>query len=63
MSPEGKKVNKIMEVMGNMALSATEIRRAMRNYMGSADVDRVLGDLVRDRELVMEDTLFRKPMA
>ena len=62
MSPEGKKVTKIFEAVGNMALSATEIRRAMRNYMGSADVDRVLGDLVRDRELICEDNLLRRPM-
>jgi hypothetical protein len=62
LSPEGKKVTKIMEVIGNMALSSTEIRRAMRNYMGSSDVDRVLGDLVRDRELICEDTLYRRPM-
>jgi hypothetical protein len=63
LSPEGKKVTKIMEVIGNMALSATEIRRAMRNYMGSSDVDRVVGDLVRDRELILEDNLYRRPMA
>lgn len=61
LSPEGKKVNKIMEMIGNMAMSSTEIRRAMRNYMGSADVDRVLGDLVRDRELILEETLYRRP--
>lgn len=63
LSPEGKKVTKVMEAIGNLALSGTEIRRAMRNYMGSADVDRMLGDLVRDKELVFEDNLFRKPMA
>jgi Protein of unknown function (DUF3987) len=63
LSPEGKKVTKIMEVIGNMALSSTEIRRAMRNYMGSADVDRVLGDLVRDRELIVDENLYRRPMA
>jgi Protein of unknown function (DUF3987) len=63
MSPEGKKVTKLMEAIGNLALSATEIRRAMRNYMGSADVDRMLGDLVRDKELICEDTLYRRPMA
>lgn len=62
LSPEGKKVTKIMEVIGNMALSATEIRRAMRNYMGSSDVDRVVGDLVRDREIIYEDNLYRRPM-
>lgn len=63
LSPEGKKVSKIMEMIGNLAMSSTEIRRSMRNYMGSADVDRVLGDLVRDRELILEDTLYRRPMA
>jgi hypothetical protein len=63
LSPEGKKVTKIMEVLGNMSLSATEIRRAMRNYMGSADVDRVLGDLVRDKEIILDENLYRRPMA
>lgn len=61
LSPEGKKVTKLQEVIGNMALSAMEIRRAMRNYMGSADVDRVLGDLVRDKELILEEGLYRRP--
>ena len=50
-----------MEVVGNMSMSSMEIRRAMRNYMGSADVDRVLGDLVRDRELIFEENLYRSP--
>lgn len=62
LSPEGKKVTRLMETIGNMAMSSMEIRRAMRNYMGSADVDRVLGDLVRDRELIFEDNLYRRPM-
>lgn len=62
MSPEGKKVSKIFEVIGNLAMSSTEIRRAMRNYMGSSDVDRVLGDLVRDRELIFDDKLYRRPL-
>jgi len=64
LSPEGKKVTRLLEVIGNMALSGTEIRRAMRNHMGSADVDRLIGDLVRDGELIFEsDTkLYRKPM-
>lgn len=64
MSPEGKKVNKVMEAISNATMSATEIRRAMRNYMGSTDVDRVLGDLVRDRELIYtDDKLYRRPLA
>lgn len=63
LSPEGKKVSKLMEAIGNLALSAIEIRRAMRNYMGSADVDRLLGDLVRDGELIFDDKLYRKPLS
>lgn len=64
LSPEGKKVTKVMEAIGNLSMSGTAIRRAMRNYMGSADVDRMLGDLVRDSELIYEaDTkLYRRPM-
>jgi hypothetical protein len=62
LSPEGKKINKVMEMIGNMALSAMEIRRSMRNYCGSQDVDRMLGDLVRDRELILEEGLYRRPL-
>ena len=62
MSLEGKKVSKIMEAIGNLALSATEIRRAMRNYLGSQDVDRCLADLTRDRELILDEGLYRRPM-
>jgi hypothetical protein len=63
-SPEGRKVSRIMEVIGNLAMSGMEIRRAMRNYMGSADVDRTVGDLVRDRELIFDtdSKLYRKPL-
>lgn len=63
LSPEGKKVTKVMDAIGNQSLSSMEIRRAMRNYMGSADVDRVLADLVRDHELMFEEGLFRRPHA
>jgi len=63
LSPEGKKVTKLLETIGNLSMSSMEIRRAMRNYMGSQDVDRVLGDLVRDRELIFEENLYRRPMA
>jgi hypothetical protein len=61
LSPEGKKVTRLFEAIGNMAMSGTEIRRAMRNHMGSGDVDRLLGDLVRDKELIFEENLYRRP--
>lgn len=60
MTVEGKKVNKLFETIGGLSLSASQIRRAMRNYCSSLDVDRMLGDLVRDKELALEDGNYRR---
>lgn len=57
---EGKKVNKLFETIGGLNLTASQIRRAMRNYCSSLDVDRMLGDLVRDKELILEDGNYRR---
>lgn len=55
MTLEGKKVNKLFEALGGLRMSGSELRRAMRNYCSSADVDRMLTDLVRDKELKLDD--------
>lgn len=62
LSQEGKKVSKLFEILGSSAMSGTAIRRAFRNYLGSADVDRMLVDLVRDRELILDDGVYRRPL-
>ena len=62
LSVDGKQVSKIMEAIGNMAMSGTDIRRAMRNFLSGASVDRILADLTRDRELILDEGLFRRPM-
>lgn len=60
MSPEGKKINKVLETIGNLTMTGTEIHRAMRNYCGAGEVDRMLGDLTRDKELTLEDGKYRR---
>jgi hypothetical protein len=60
MTLEGKKVNKLFEALGGMRMSGSELRRAMRNYCSSSDVDRMLGDLVRDREITLDDGFYRR---
>lgn len=60
MSPEGKKINKLLEQIGNLTMTSIEIHRAMRNYVGASEVDRMLGDLARDKELIYEEGKYRR---
>lgn len=62
LSVDGKNVGKLMETIGNLALTGGDIRRSMRNYLSGQSVDRILGELVRDKELIFDDGLFRRPM-
>lgn len=67
LSVDGKNVVKIKEAIGNMALTGADIRRAMRNYLSGPSVDRVLAELTRDRELIVEPqengmNLYRRPL-
>ena len=61
LSIDGKQVAKIMETLGNMALSGSDIRRAMRNFLSGPSTDRILAELVRDHELILDDGLYRRP--
>lgn len=60
MSPEGKKINKVLETIGNIEMTGIELHRAMRNYCGAGEVDRMLGDLTRDKELILEEGKYRR---
>lgn len=61
LSIDGKNVAKLKDTVGILSLSGADIRRAMRNYLSGASVDRILGELVRDGELIFDDGLYRKP--
>lgn len=60
MTPEGRKINKLLDAIGKLELAGTDIRRVMRNSCSAGDVDRMLADLVRDRELVFQDGKYRR---
>lgn len=60
MTPEGKKINKLLEMIGNLEVSSIEIHRAMRNFCSASEVDRMLGDLARDKELLYDGTKYRR---
>lgn len=60
MSPQGRLMGKLVEALGNESRSAIELRRAMRNHCGGADVDRMLVDLVRNQEVLLEGNQYRR---
>lgn len=60
MSAQGKAMGKLLEALGNESRSAIELRRAMRNHCGGADVDRMLVDLVRNQEVLLEGNQYRR---
>jgi hypothetical protein len=60
MTPEGKKINKLLEAIGALELDGASIRRTMRNHCSASDVDRMLADLTRDGELVYDGKKYRR---
>ena len=60
MTQEGRKINKLLDAIGRLELTGTDIRRVMRNHCSAGDVDRMLADLVRDRELTYQDGKYRR---
>jgi hypothetical protein len=63
MTPEGRKINKLLDAIGRLELTGTDVRRVMRNHCSAGDVDRMLGDLVRDRELIYNEGKYRRKNA
>lgn len=60
MSAHGKMVSKLLDALGTEERSGVQLRRALRNHCGGTDVDRMLGDLVRDKEIILSDGMYRR---
>ena len=60
MSPQGKMLNKVMEAIGDDYVSDVQIKRAMRNYCSSQDVDKMLQSLLGSRDILFVDGKFRR---
>lgn len=63
MSPQGKLMNKLLEALGQEERTAISLRRAMRNHCSGMDVDKMLGDLERNREIVRTNDSYRRTNA
>lgn len=60
MSPAGKNLNRLLDLLGDARMSDIELRRAMRNHCGATDTDRMIQDLIKSREVVLEEGKFRR---
>jgi hypothetical protein len=60
MTPQGKMLNKVLEVIGDSTLSDAQIKRAMRNYCGGSDVTRLLNSLLEEKAITVESGMFRR---
>jgi hypothetical protein len=60
MSVQGKLMNKLLEALGQEERSAISLRRAMRNHCGGQEVDRMLSDLERNREVMKVNESYRR---
>lgn len=60
MSPAGKNLNRLLDLLGDSRMSDIELRRAMRNHCGASDTDRLIADLLKSREVVLDDGKFRR---
>lgn len=63
MSSQGRLLNKVLECVGAEQLTIIQIRRAMRNYCGASDVDKMLRDLLSSGELVTQEGKYRRANA
>lgn len=55
MSASGKLMSKLLDAIGGEWRTAIDLRRAMRNHCGGQDVDRMLTDLERNKEIIYDD--------
>ena len=63
MSPAGKLMNKLLETLGQEERTVISLRRAMRNHCSGQDVDRMLADLERNREITRTNDSYRRTNA
>lgn len=60
MSQEGKMLDLVLQAIGTQSMSDVEIKRAMKNFALSQNVDKFLLSLLQSRDLVLEDGKFRR---
>jgi len=60
MSPQGKMLAKVLEVIGDDMLSDTAIKRAMRNYCSSQDTDKLLFSLLQSKDVAVIDGKYKR---
>lgn len=60
MSPSGKLMAKLLEALGTEERTVISLRRAMRNHCSGRDVDAMLSDLERNREIVRVNESYRR---
>lgn len=60
MSPQGKLMDKLINALGAEERSSIQLRRAMRNHCGGQDVDKMLMDLERNKEVVRDGDNYRR---
>lgn len=60
MSATGKLLNKVLETIGQEELSEIQVKRAMRNYCGSKEVQSMLQSLVESADIKKTDDGYRR---
>jgi hypothetical protein len=63
-SPQGKLISQVLQLIGQTSTTPTYIKRAMRNYCGSQDVDKTLQSLIESGDIVRTaDGGYKKVLA
>lgn len=60
MTPQGRLIARVLEAIGGEAVSDVAIKRAMRNYCGGQDVDKILMGLLQAKDVVIIDGKYRR---
>jgi hypothetical protein len=60
MSPQGKLLMKVLDIIGEQGMSDVQIRRAMRNHCGADDTDRIINNLLKSKEIRIADGIFHR---
>ena len=60
MSPQGKLHNKVLDILANESMSSVQLRRAMKNYCGATDTDRLLQNLIMSKEIALDEGHYRR---
>lgn len=60
MSPQGKLIAKVLEIIGSDELSDVQVKRGMRNYCSSQDTIKILESLMQSRDISYVDGKYRR---